>query len=61
VGVDSVVVTEVLQLPEITPVNSAAVGMDELPELKLVDHCIGIGSSAGAGRLDELLSLSAHR
>ena len=38
VGVDGVMVIEVLQLPEITPVNSAAVGMDELPELELVDH-----------------------
>lgn len=43
VGIDSVVVIEVLQLPEITPVNSAAVGMDKLPELELVDHFLQYG------------------
>ena len=42
-GVDGVVVIEVLQLREITSVNGAAVGMDELSQLELVDHFLQYG------------------
>src|SRR5882757_6137891 len=44
VGVHSVLVIEVLQLLEITSVNGAAVGMDELPQLELVDHFLQYGA-----------------
>ena len=56
VGVDSVVVIEVLQLREIAPVNGAAVGMDELAELELVDHFL----QYGVRRCHRVLSLSCR-
>ncbi len=37
-GVDSVVVIEALQLRDIAAVDGAAVGVDELAQLELVDH-----------------------
>jgi hypothetical protein len=38
VGVDSVVMIKVLKRREITSVNKAAVGVDELPQLELVNY-----------------------
>jgi hypothetical protein len=38
VAVDSVMVIQVLQGREITSVDKAAVGVDELAQLELVDH-----------------------
>ena len=46
-GVDSIVVIEGPQQREITSVNGAAVGMDELAQLELVDHFLQFGVRRG--------------